>query len=339
MWDSPIATLRIHNDTDSSKPTQEVLEKNNATSWSEFILMGFLSQSKSPSVIMTLFVMMFIMVLSENSLLLYLIHVDSGLHSPMYFFLGQLSVMDISQTLAIGPKMLVDFLRENTISLTGCSAQIFFVLLMGNAECLILAVMSYDRYVAICKPLQYPVLMRRTVCLILTAVVWFCAFGALGPSMYMRLLHYCGSNVIYHIFCDLPSMLKLSCSDTSRLEKTLVFTGFLLLILPSAIILASYVCILATVLRVHSSERSHKALSTCLSHLTVVGLFYGAAMFKYLRPRSYQMPYHDDMVSVFCLIVTPMMNPLIYSLRNRDVLAALRKTFRKNTSCVPTPKW
>ncbi|XP_054832417.1 olfactory receptor 2M4-like [Eublepharis macularius] len=274
---------------------------------------------------------MFLMVLSANSLLLYLIQVDSGLQSPMYFFLSQLSFMDICQTFAIGPKMTTGFfIKKNVISLSGCSAQIFFTLTMGVGECLLLAAMSYDRYVAICKPLQYPVLMRRNICIILTVAVWFGAFvHALVPSVYVLPLYYCGSNVIHHIFCDLTSMLKLSCSDTSHFERSMIFSGIILLVIPSSVILASYICILATVLRVNLAERSHKALSTCLSHLSVVGLFYGAAMFKYLRPISYQTPLQNDMVSLFCTIVTPMLNPLLYSIRNRDVLAALKKLFRK----------
>ncbi|XP_015283471.1 PREDICTED: olfactory receptor 2Z1-like [Gekko japonicus] len=326
-------SLEIHNDTDLNKPDEAELEKNNSSSWTEFIIVGFLSQTKSSAVTVTLMIFLFLMVLSENSLLLYLIQVDSGLQSPMYFFLGQLSFMDICQILSVGPKMTIDFLmKKNVISLNGCSAQIFFTLVMGEAECLLLAVMSYDRYVAICKPLQYPVLMRRNIRVVLSAVVWFGAFlDALVPSIYVLPLYYCGSNVIHHIFCDLPSMLKLSCSDTSHFEKTLIFSGITLLIIPSSFILFSYMCILATVLRVHSAERTHKALGTCLSHLSVVGLFYGAAMFKYLRPRSYQTPYQDDMVSLFCSIITPALNPLLYSLRNRDVLTALKKLFRKNT--------
>ncbi|XP_060094758.1 olfactory receptor 2Z1-like [Heteronotia binoei] len=319
---------------DPNKPAEVELKKNNSSSWTEFILLGFLSQTKYPTVIVTLLVFVFLMVLSENSLLLYLIQMDSGLQSPMYFFLSQLSFMDICQTLSIGPKMTIDFLmKKSVVSLNGCSAQIFFTLVMGEAECLLLAAMSYDRYVAICKPLQYPLLMRRNICIILTVVVWFGAFlHALVPSVYVLPLYYCKSNVIHHIYCDLPSMLKLSCSDTSHFERTLIFSGITLLIIPSSFILFSYMCILATVLRVRSAERTHKALGTCLSHLSVVGLFYGAAMFKYLRPRSYQTPYQDDMVSVFCAIITPTLNPLLYSLRNRDVLTALNKLFRKNTS-------
>ncbi|XP_077187442.1 olfactory receptor 2Z1-like [Paroedura picta] len=316
------------------------MEKNNSSSWTEFILSGFLSQTNSPAIIMILLVFIFLMALSENSLLLYLIQVDTGLQSPMYFFLSQLSIMDISQILSVGPKMTIDFLvKKNVISLHGCSAQIFFILVMGEAECLLLAAMAYDRYVAICKPLRYPILMRKNIRVILSAVVWFGAFlHALVPSIYVLPLYYCGSNVIHHIYCDLPSMLKLSCSDTSRFEKTLIFSGFTLLIIPSSFILFSYVVILATVLNVRSDERIHKALGTCLSHLSVVGLFYGAAMFKYLRPRSFQTPFQDDMVSVFCVILTPTLNPLLYSLRNRDVLTALKKLFSRSTPEAIPPK-
>lgn len=173
--------------------------------------------------------------------------------------------------------------------------------------------------------------MRRNVCFILTAGVWVAAIVFVSvPSIYVLLLYYCGSNVIHHIFYDFPSMLKLSCTDTSHFESFITFSGVIILIIPFTVILASYVVILATVLRVHVAERSHKALGTCLSHLGVVGLYYGVAMFKYLRPRSHQTPFQNDMVSVVCTIVIPVMNPLIYSRRNRDVLAAVKKQFRKS---------
>ncbi|XP_054832421.1 olfactory receptor 2T11-like [Eublepharis macularius] len=304
------------------------MEKNNVTLWSEFILQGFLSQTKSPATVVSLLLIMFLMVLSENCLLLYLIQVDSGLHSPMYFFLSQLSFMDICQTLTIGPKLTGDFFRKKSvISLSGCSVQIFFIMTMALAEYFLLAAMSYDRYVAICRPLQYPVLMRRNICLSLTVGVWGSATPhALVPTVYVLLQPYCGSNVIQHIYCDLPSMLKLSCSDTSAFEKFTLLLSVELFLPPLSTILVSYSCILVTVLQ--STGKSHKALGTCFSHLAVVGLFYGAAMFKYMRPMSYRTPFQDDIVSVLCTIVTPMLNPLIYSLRNRDVLGALTKLFR-----------
>ncbi|XP_066469135.1 olfactory receptor 2T11-like [Tiliqua scincoides] len=286
---------------------------------------------KTPSIILALLILVFLTILSENSFLLYVIQVNSSLHSPMYFFLSQLSFMDVCQTLAIGPKMIADFLmRQNIISLIGCSAQIFVTLTMGMAECYLLAVMSYDRYVAICKPLQYPVLMRRNIQLALTTWVWLGAsLQAFVPGVYVLLLHYCGSNVIQHFFCDLPSMMKLSCSDVSVFERIGIFSSIQMLLVPLLIILVSYSYILRTALQ--SVGKSHKALGTCFSHLTVVIFFYGAAMLKYLRPRSYRTPYQDDVVSVFCTIVTPMLNPLIYSLRNQDVLAAFKKLFCKYT--------
>ncbi|XP_054832418.1 olfactory receptor 2T27-like [Eublepharis macularius] len=307
------------------------MEKNNTTSWTEFILLGFLSQTKAPAAVLSLLIFMFLMVLSENCLLLYLIKVDSGLQSPMYFFLSQLSIMDICQTLAIGPKMTANFLmKRNVITLTGCSIQLFFIVSMAGAEFFLLGVMSYDRYVAICKPLLSPVLMRRNICLSLTAGVWCGAsLNALVPAVYVLLQPYCGSNVIEHIFCELPSMLRLSCSDTSAFQRVAFFISVELLLPPLSTILVSYTCILITVLR--SAGKSHKALGTCFSHLLVVGLFYGAAIFKYLRPMSYRTPFQDDMVSLFCTIVTPTLNPLIYSLRNRDVLEALKKLLRKHT--------
>ncbi|XP_077187441.1 olfactory receptor 2T27-like [Paroedura picta] len=239
--------------------------------------------------------------------------------------------MDICQTLAIGPKMTVDFLmKRNVITLIGCSVQMFFIISLAAAEFFLLGVMSYDRYVAICKPLQYPILMRRNIYLSLAVAIWCGAsLNALVPAVYVLLQPYCSSNVIRHIFCELPSMLRLSCSDSSVIQRVSFFISTEVLFPTLVTILVSYSCILVTVLR--STGKSHKALGTCLSHLLVVGLFYGAAMFKYLRPMSYRTPFQDDMVSLFCTIVTPMLNPLIYSLRNRDVLDALKKVFRKRT--------
>ncbi|KYO47307.1 hypothetical protein Y1Q_0016214 [Alligator mississippiensis] len=245
----------------------------------------------------------------------------------MYFFLCQLAFMDICQILIIVPKMLADFLIPgNPISPAGCGTQIFLMLTMGVSECLLLAVMSYDRYIAICNPLQYPILMNRNLCFVLSAGVWMGALvNALFHTVFTLDLPYCGSKEIDHFFCEVPALLKLSCSDTSQYETLVFVSSIVLLPIPSSIILASYACILSRVLRMKSTKGQQKALATCSSHLTVVGMFYGAAIFMYMRPGSYHSPEQDKIVSLFYTIVPPVLNPLIYSLRNRDVLRALRK--------------
>ncbi|XP_019337652.2 olfactory receptor 2T11 [Alligator mississippiensis] len=305
------------------------MKSRNETSSADFILLGLLSRTNAHMFFLALILLAFISALSGNVLLIFLIQVDSSLHTPMYFFLSQLALMDICQTLIVVPKMAVGFqTSDNTISPVGCGAQIFLVLTMGASECLLLAVMAYDRYVAICNPLQYPVLLSRKVCLGLTSGVWIGATtDALIFTASTMHLPYCGSKEINHFFCEVPALLKLSCSDTSRYEMLLFVTGTVLLLIPSSIILASYALILAAVLRIKSARGQQKALATCSSHLTVVGMFYGAAIFTYMRPSSYHSPEEDKIVSLFYTIVTPVLNPLIYSLRNKDVLGSLRKLF------------
>ncbi|XP_066469142.1 olfactory receptor 2V1-like [Tiliqua scincoides] len=300
----------------------------NETSWTEFVLLGILHHTTTHMVFFAAILLTFFLALSGNCLYLFLFHRGtSDFQTPMYFFLSQLSFVDICQLFTIVPKMSMDFLiKKNTISLAGCGTQIFFTLTMGGAECLLLTVMSYDRYVAICKPLQYPVLMSRKTCLVMSAGVWFgTSFHALIQTISVLQLSYCGSNGIDQFFCTVPALLKLSCSETHTYENGLFLTGIVFLLCPFLVIIASYISILATVLGMHSIEGKHKAFGTCLSHLCVVGIFYGAAGFKYLRPKSYRTPPQDKIASVFCDIVTPMLNPLIYSLRNRDVLLVLRK--------------
>ncbi|XP_059570949.1 olfactory receptor 2V1-like [Alligator mississippiensis] len=307
------------------------METHNTTSPTEFVLLGLLHHTKAHTFVLAIILLALVTAMCGNTLLLVLIQVDSSLHTPMYFFLSQLAFMDICQTLTVVLKMAADFLSPgNPISPVGCGAQIFLSLTMGGAECLLLAVMAYDRYVAICKPLQYPVLLSRRVCLGLAAGVWVgAAADALIHSVHTMHLPYCGSKYIDQFVCEIRSLLKLSCSDTSQYETLLCVTGIVLLLIPSSIILASYPRILSMVLRMKSTKGQQKALATCSSHLTVVGMFYGAAIVMYMRPNASDSPEQDRMSPVFCTIVTPVLNPLIYSLRNRDVLGALRKLVGK----------
>ncbi|XP_060094237.1 olfactory receptor 2T2-like, partial [Heteronotia binoei] len=307
------------------------MDKMNRTLWTEFVFLGLLNHTTTHTIFFGALLVAFLIALFGNCLFLLLIQAGSAFQTPMYFFLSQLSFIDICQIFTIVPKMSMDFLnKKNVISLAGCGIQIFFTMTMGGGECLLLTVMSYDRYVAICKPLQYPVLMTRRICLVLSSGVWIGAsFHALIHTIFVIHLPFCKSNVINQFFCTVPSVLKLSCSETSTYEKGLFLAGIVILLSPFSVILASYISILLTVLGMQSIEGRRKAFGTCISHLCVVGIFYGAASFNYMRPGSYRTPQQDKIVSVFCDTVTPMLNPLIYSLRNRDVLAVLKKSLGK----------
>ncbi|XP_004695472.1 PREDICTED: olfactory receptor 2AG2-like, partial [Condylura cristata] len=215
------------------------------------------------------------------------------------------------------------------ISFIGCSLQMFLFTTLGGSEYLLLAVMAYDRYVAICQPLRYPVLMRPRVCALLVLVTWLGAFfNALIHVAYTLTLPFCASREIHHFFCEIPALLKVVCADTSQYEKGIYVTAVIFLLPPISAILGSYGSILSTVLGMGSGQGLRKTLGTCSSHMTVVLLFYGAATIKYLLPKSYQSPVEEEVVSVFYTIITPMLNPLIYSLRNKDVTRAFKKVFR-----------
>ncbi|XP_041521175.1 olfactory receptor 2T29-like [Microtus oregoni] len=300
---------------------------NNYTGLSDFTLVGFFSQSKHPALLAVVIFVVFLMALSGNSLLILLIHSDTCLHTPMYFFISQLSLMDMIYISVTVPKMLMDqILGSHKISAAACGMQMFLYLTLGGSEYFLLAAMSYDRYVAICHPLHYPVLMNRRVCLLLISVCW--SLGSLDGFMLTPVtmtFPFCGSREIHHFFCEVPAVTKLSCSDTWLYETLMYLCCVLMLLIPVTVISSSYSFILLTVLRMNSAEGRKKALATCSSHMTVVILFYGAAVYTYMLPASFHTPEKDMVVSVFYTILTPLLNPLIYSLRNKNVTEALKK--------------
>lgn len=292
-----------------------------------FILLGIFSHSQVDVVLFSAVMAVFTVALSGNVLLIVLICTDPRLHTPMYLFLSQLSLMDLMLVCNIVPAMAANYLSgRKYISFVGCGIQIgFFVSLVGS-EGLLLGLMAYDRYVAINHPLHYPILMSKRVCLQIVGSSW--AFGILDGVIQMVAalsLPYCGSRNVDHFFCEVPALLKLACVDTSLFDTLLFACCVFMLLLPFSIIVASYAHILWAVLHMHSAQARKKALATCSSHLTTVSLFYGAAMFIYLRPRRYRTPSHDKVVSIFYTVLTPMLNPLIYSLRNQEVMGAMRK--------------
>ncbi|XP_055968259.1 olfactory receptor 2AJ1-like [Sorex fumeus] len=305
--------------------------QSNQTSGSDFILLDLFHGTPAPWVFLTLTVVDFLVALLGNSTIIFLIWADPLLHNPMYFLLSQLSLMDILYISTSVPKVVLVFLSgDRRISFTGCSYQMFLFTILFGSELLLLPVMAYDRYVAICHPLRYPILMRPRVCVMLVLVTWLAALlNAMIHVIYTLTLPYCGSRKIHHFFCEIPALLKVVCVDTSQYEKGLFVSGVIFLLLPFSAILGSYGSILSTVLGMGSRQGLRKALTTCSSHVIVVSLFYGPAIFKYIVPKSYHTPEQEELVSVFYNIITPMLNPLIYSLRNKDVARALRKVLGK----------
>ncbi|XP_019819188.2 olfactory receptor 2T29-like [Bos indicus] len=293
----------------------------------DFTLVGIFSQSQHPALLCLVISVVFLMALSGNIILMFLIYSDAHLHTPMYFFISQLSFMDMMYISVTVPKMLMDQITGvNKISVPKCGIQMFLYVTLAGSEFFLLASMAYDRYMAICHPLHYPVLMNHRVCLFLASGCWF--LGSVDGFLFTPItmtFPFCRSREIHHFFCEVPAVLKLSCSDTSLYEIFMYLCCVLMLLIPVTIISGSYYFILLTIHRMNSAEGRKKAFATCSSHMTVVILFYGAAIYTYMLPNSYHTPEKDMMVSVFYTILTPVLNPLIYSLGNKDVTGALKK--------------
>ncbi|XP_006069035.1 olfactory receptor 2T29-like [Bubalus bubalis] len=293
----------------------------------DFTLVGIFSQSQHPALLCLVISVVFLMAFSGNIILIFLIYSDAHLHTPMYFFISQLSFMDMMYISVTVPKMLMDQITGvNKISVPECGIQMFLYVTLAGSEFFLLASMAYDRYMAICHPLHYPVLMNHRVCLFLASGCWF--LGSVDGFLFTPItmtFPFCRSREIHHFFCEVPAVLKLSCSDTSLYEIFMYLCCVLMLLIPVTIISGSYYFILLTIHRMNSAEGQKKAFATCSSHMTVVILFYGAAIYTYMLPNSYHTPEKDMMVSVFYTILTPVLNPLIYSLRNKDVMGALKK--------------
>ena len=312
----------------------------NQTLISHFILLGLFNDTPLHLLLFSVIMVMFLVALSGNGLMILLINADSRLHNPMYFFLSWLSLMDLMLISTTVPRMAIDYLLgHGSISFTGCGLQIlFFVTLLGD-ECFLLALMAYDRYVAISNPLRYSVIMNRRVCWLMVALCWLSGLvDGLIQAIYTLSFPYCSSQEIDHFFCDIPAVLKLACADTSLYETMIYVCCVLMLLLPFSIISISYLLILITVLRMHSAEGQKKAFATCLSHMAVVSLFYGAAMIAYMQPQTYHSSKQDKVVSAFYTMITPMLNPLIYSLRNKEVASAFKKLLRR-CSCGGGQVW
>ncbi|XP_043829494.1 olfactory receptor 13D1-like [Dromiciops gliroides] len=273
---------------------------------------------------------MYIIILLGNSFLITIIILDSHLHTPMYFFLSNLSFLDICYTSSSVPLILVNFLsEEKSISFVGCGTQMFFSLALGSTECVLLTVMSYDRYVAICRPLRYPVIMNQELCGWMAASSWMAGvLNSLVQTVLALSLPFCGNNVIDYLTCEILAVLKLACTDISLNVIIMVISNVILLVIPVLLIIISYAFILFTILRINSAEGRKKAFSTCSAHLTVVTMFYGTILFMYMKPKSKDSHATDELIALFYAVVIPMLNPIIYSLRNKDVKDAMKKLSR-----------
>ena len=293
----------------------------------EFILLGFSDRPWLELPLFVVFLISYILTILGNLAIIVVSRLDSKLHTPMYFFLTNLSLLDLCYTTSIVPQMLVNICSiRKVISYGGCVAQLFISLALGSTECLLLAVMSFDRFVAICRPLHYSVIMRQRLCLQLAAASWITGFSnAMWLSILTLQLPLCGPFVLDHFLCEVPALLKLSCVDTTANEAELFFVSMLFHLVPFTLIVISYAFIARAVLRIQSAEGRQKAFGTCGSHLLVVSLFYGTAISMYLQPPSPSSKDRGKMVSLFYGIVAPMLNPLIYTLRNKEVKEAFKR--------------
>ncbi|XP_045696605.1 olfactory receptor 13C7 [Phyllostomus hastatus] len=305
---------------------------NQTASMTQFILLGLSAHPTLEKIFFVLILLMYLVILLGNGVLILVTVLDSHLHTPMYFFLGNLSFLDICYTTSSVPLVLHGFVTpRETISFSGCAMQMFLSFAMGATECVLLSMMAFDRYVAICNPLRYPMVMSKSAYVPMAAGSW--AIGGAASVVHTILtirLPFCGDNIINHFTCEILAVLKLACADISINVISMGVTNVIFLGAPVLFISFSYVFIITTILRIPSAEGRKKAFSTCSAHLTVVVVFYGTILFMYGKPKSKdplgadKQDLSDKLISLFYGVVTPMLNPIIYSLRNKDVKAAVR---------------
>uniref|UniRef100_A0A8D0E4A7 Olfactory receptor n=1 Tax=Salvator merianae TaxID=96440 RepID=A0A8D0E4A7_SALMN len=288
-----------------SQLTSILTRPMNVTDGTEFVLLGLTHHPELQVLLFIFFLLVYVIIIVGNAFIFTMIMIDPLLHTPMYFFLKVLSFLDICYSSVTLPQMLVNFLSEDKrISHTGCATQMFFLLFLGASECFLLAAMAYDRYIAICKPLRYRIIMNKTVCISFTILCWFIGnVVSLLQTLWVFSLPFCGSNQINYLFCDIPPLIKLSCIDTTLYE--------------------------IHVLKMTSSEGRHRAFSTCSSHIMVVTLYYGSGSLIYLRPNSINVQDSNKVLALMYTTITPMLNPIIYSLRNKEVNGAIKRMMLK----------
>ncbi|KAM6451791.1 olfactory receptor 10AG1-like [Liasis olivaceus] len=307
------------------------MKEDNQSCLTEVVLLGFADLQTMRELLFCLVLIFYFMALMGNSLIVLLTLLSPTLHTPMYFYLWNLSFLEIGYTTTISPKTLMNLLSEKqTISFWGCGCQMCFFLLFGITECCLLCVMAYDRYVAICKPLQYSYIMNYRECAKLAAASW--AIGVsigLGQSISIFTLPFCGSNRISHFFCDIKRVLRLASTNTYKDEVAIPTLTVIVILVPLLLILFSYTLIISTILRMPVAKNRHKAFSTCSSHLTVVFIFYGTGIFTYIRPNSAHSMDSNRFLALLYTVVTPSLNPIIYSLRNKEIKDAFKKSVER----------
>ncbi|XP_066428641.1 olfactory receptor 5V1-like [Eleutherodactylus coqui] len=302
------------------------MENSTQTFVKKFILIGLSNAPGLQIVFSLLFFMMYMVTVTGNLILIIVVRFNTRLQTPMYFFLTNLAIIDICFSSTVVPKILLNTLsKDQSISFIGCAAQLYFHLALGGSECLILTIMAYDRYIAICNPLQYNTIMGKKFCLNLVGGCWTMSFlNSLFLTFFTFQLPFCKSNHVNHFFCEMPPLFHLSCRDTWFNELSKYISVGLIVLGSFLLILMSYLSITLTILKIRSTKERQKAFSTCVSHLTVVSLYYGAIMFMHLRPRYAYSPEQDRIVTVLYTVVTPMLNPIIYSIRNKEVKKAIK---------------
>ncbi|KAM6158258.1 olfactory receptor 8H1-like [Rhynchocyon petersi] len=307
------------------------MDGKNNTDIPDFILLGLTDSEDIQMILFALFLLIYFITVLGNAGMVLIIHLDLQLHTPMYFFLSHLSFLDLSYSTVITPKTLENLVTSKYISLGGCLTQMYFFVFFGATECFLLSSMAYDRCIAICNPLQYPVIMSVTLCRSLVTASYLMGFSdSLVNVLWMNTLHFCKSNAIHHFFCDTTPILALSCTNTHDIEIMIFILAGSTLMVSLITISVSYVFILTTILKINSTSGKRKAFSTCASHLLGVTIFYGTMVFTHLRPSESMSLAKNQVASVFYAIVIPMLNPFIYSLRNKDVKNALIRVVQKN---------
>ncbi|XP_066486576.1 olfactory receptor 6X1-like [Tiliqua scincoides] len=311
------------------------MEVRNTSTVTEFILLGFPSLHHVRSLCFSVVLLMYSLSILGNGFILFIVFVDPKLQTPMYGFLCNLAFLEICYTSTAVPTLLQTFVTaRTTISYHCCMAQFFFIFSLGTIELLLLTVMSFDRYIAICHPLRYPVIMTKALCFQLAIGSWLTGFlDIIFQGVTVWTLPFCDSNVIDHYFCDFGPLLSLSCSDTHHLELLAMLSAIFFVLFTFLLIVVSYIFIISTVLRIPSASGRKKAFSTCTSHLTVVSMLYGAIMFMYMRPNAHSSFHFSKAVPVLTTIVTPMLNPFIYTIRNVEVKQAFRRAVYRKGSC------
>ncbi|KAM6174589.1 LOW QUALITY PROTEIN: olfactory receptor 1468-like [Erethizon dorsatum] len=302
------------------------MKGRNQTLLSEFLLQGLPIQPQHQHLFYALFLAMYLTTILGNLLIIILVRLDSHLHTPMYSFLSNLSFSDLCFSSVTMPKLLKNMQSQVPSIPYGCLAQMYFFLFFADLESFLLVAMAYDRYVAICFPLHYTRIMSPKLCVCLVMLSWvLTSFHALLHTLLMARLSFCGDNVIPHFFCDMSALLKLACSGTSVNELVIFVTGGIILVIPFLLIIVSYARIVSCILKSPSAQSIHKAFFTCGSHLSVVSLFYGTVIGLYLCPSANNSTVKETVMAMMYTVVTPMLNPFIYSLRNRELKGALRR--------------